>query len=93
MVEAESVRETRRPRVPFVISRSFEGRRCDRGMLCSFVLRSLNGLFSSSCADVHVFFCGLYLGMRVEAGRGLEESEVLVDNEGNEGAGEPDDRG
>lgn len=93
MVEAESVLEIRRPRVPFVISRSFEGLRCDKGMLCSFALLSLRGLFSPSYAGVHAFFCGLYLGMRLDTGRGFEESEVLFDNEGNEGAGEPDDRG
>lgn len=96
VVEVESDRDMRRPRVPLVISRSFEGRRrarCDKGKLVSFVLRSLKGLFPTSFGTVHDCFCGLYFGMRLDAARALEESELLLDNEGNDGAGEPDDRG
>jgi hypothetical protein len=92
-VEADSVRDRCRPRVPFVTSRSFERcrrLRCESGILFSFRLRSLNGLFALSCAAVHECFWGLYFGMRLDAPRAWEVSDVLFDREGNDCTGDPD---
>lgn len=96
VVEAEAVRD-RRPLVELDISsRSFEFRRparCDNGMLLLFGLLSARALLLLSTAGVHTCFWGLYFGMRLAGARTLEESDVLFDSEGRDGAGEPDDRG
>jgi hypothetical protein len=92
-VEAESVRDRGRPRVPLITSRSFEGRRrlrCDKGTLFSFKLRSLNGLFTLSCATVHDCFWGLNFDMRLDVARAWEVSDVLFDGEGNDCTRDPD---
>lgn len=83
--------------MPFDISpRSFDGRgaeRSDSGILLSLGLRSVRGLLLLSNAPVHACFLGLYFGMRLEVARVFDESDVLFDREGREGAGEPGDRG
>jgi hypothetical protein len=94
--EAEADLEWRRLRALFEIcSRSFEGRRierCDGGMLLSLGLLSARALLLS-WAIAHELCRGRYFGMRLDVNRGLEEFDVLLVNEGNDGAGEPDDRG
>lgn len=62
-------------------------------MFWSLMLRSSRAaLLLSSGADQFCFW-GSYLGMRLEAARELFNSEVLFERDGNEGAGEPADRG
>lgn len=79
-----------------ISSRSFEfhrGPRCDGGILFSLGLRSTSALPLLLRGAVQACFCGLNFGMRLEVAGILVELDVLFDNEGREGAGEPDDCG
>jgi hypothetical protein len=94
VVDVEALRNAR-PLVELVSSsRSLDGpltTRSDAAILISLGLLSARGLSLPSGSAVHDFLLGSYFGMRLMLVLRLEE--MLLDNDGNDGAGDAEDGG
>ena len=62
-------------------------------MLLTLGLLSAKGLLLLSCGLVQACFWELNLGMRLDGKQPAEEFDMLLENDGNDGAGDADDRG